>query len=177
MKRIIQMLTLMAAFVAVLGISAFPASAAAPETGNAHFIKNATSSSLSGSSLKASFKETGLSSGSTETVTLNATESITYECVNGGGTNPAASNKKTFKTTGSTSGNFTADRSGNIEGSLSLSPASAESLGFSCPPGQTVTLVSVSYTNVSLTDSTSGATIQLANQSYTNPDAPPVKGK
>jgi hypothetical protein len=90
--------------------------------------------------------------------------------------NPAASNKKTFVTTVSKSGSFTADRNGNIVGSLTLAPASAASLGFSCPSGQKVTLVSVTYSGISITDQTSGASIALSgSKSYTNPSAPPVR--
>src|SRR2546423_5329310 len=157
--------------IAVLAVSAPSAFA-----GNAHFIKNASSASLSGSNLVCQFKEAGLASGSVETVTCNATESITYECVNGGGKTPSASNKHTFATTASKSGQFTADRNGNIVGSLTATPASAASLGFSCPPGQTVTLVSVTYSNVTIADSTSGASIPISGTfSYTNPSAPPVR--
>src|SRR5205085_10847919 len=154
------------------------AAIAAPSAmaGGAHFIKNLSSASLSGSSLVCKFKEAGLESGSVETVTCNATESITYECVNGGGKNPSASNKHTFVTTVSKSGSFTADKNGNIVGSLTLPPASASSLGFSCPPGQTVTFVGVTYSNVRVTDATSGASIALPGTfSYTNPSAPPVR--
>ncbi|HKP90927.1 MAG TPA: hypothetical protein VJT75_13250 [Thermoleophilaceae bacterium] len=144
--------------------------------GNAHFIKSATSASLSGSSLVCKFKEAGLESGSVETVTCSTTETIVYECVNGGGKNPSASNKKTFVTTASQSGQFSADRNGNIVGSLTLAPASAASLGFSCPSGQRVTLVSVSYSNVRVVDSTSGASISVPGTfTYANPAAPPVR--
>jgi hypothetical protein len=150
-----------------------PAQAA---NGNPHFIKNATSDSLSGSSLVVNFKEAGLPSGATETVTTTATQSVTYECVNGGGKNPSASNKKTFKTTSSVSDTFTADQNGNIVGTETIPVASATSLGFGCPPGQTVTLVSVTYSNVTITDETSGASISLPGSStYTNPSAPPVR--
>ena len=45
-------------------------------------------------------------------------------------------------------------------------------LNFSCPKGQTLTLVSVYYTNVTVTDNTSGASASLADQSYVNPQAP-----
>ena len=121
-------------------------------------------------------KETGLASGSTETVSCSADIAVTYECVNNGGRNPAASNKHTFVTSETVSGTFTADKNGNIVGSLTLSPASASSLGFSCPPGQTVTFVGVSYSNISVTDATSGASIALPGSfSFTNPSAPPVR--
>src|SRR5438477_1703955 len=165
-----KFLVLLAASMTVAALVATGASAA---SGSPHFIKNATSASLSGADLVCKFKEAGLASGSVETVSCSATESITYECVNGGGKNPSASNKHTFVTTVSKSGSFTADKNGNIVGSLTLSPASASSLGFSCPPGQTVTFVSVTYSNASITDSTSGASIAVPGTfAYTNPAAP-----
>ena len=152
-------------------VTSAPASA-----GNPHFIKNATQASLNGTSLVCNFKEAGLESGSVETVTCSATENITYECVNNGGKNPAASNKKTYATTVSRTGQFTADRNGNIVGSLTLSPASAASLGFSCPPGQTVTFVSVTYSDVRVVDSTSGGSFAIPGSfTATNPNAPPVR--
>jgi hypothetical protein len=159
---------------AVLTIALLEGAMAA--TGNAHFIKNATGASLNGSSLVCKFKEAGLAAGSTETVTCSTTETIVYECVNGGGKNPAASNKKTFSTAASTSGKFTADKNGNIVGTLTINPVSAASLGFSCPSGQRVTLVSVSYSNITITDQTSGASQAVSGTlSYTNPSAPPVR--
>jgi hypothetical protein len=153
----------------VLAVS-MPASAA---SGNPHFIKNATSASLSGSSLTVNFKETGLASGAVETITTSATATTTYECVNNGGHNPAASNKTTTSTQVSTTNTFTADKNGNIVGSETLTPPSAASLGFSCPSGQTVTFVSVTYSNVVVTDTTSGASISIPGTfTYTNPLAP-----
>ncbi len=166
MKRMIL------ATLLVVALASFAPFAVA-QNGNAHFIKSATSASLSGSNLVCSFKETGLASGSTEAVTCSATETVTYECVNNGGKNPSASNKTTTQTQGSASGNFTANKSGNIVGSLTLSPATASDVGFSCPSGQTVTFVSVVYSNVSVTDSTSGATLAISGTfSFTNPLAP-----
>jgi hypothetical protein len=166
-KRIFAVI---AAIVTALFLFSSPATAA---SGNPHFIKNATSATLSGSSLTVSFKEAGLSSGAVETVTVTATALTTYECVNNGGKNPSASNKTTTETELSTSGTFTADRSGNITGSLTLNPPTAAALGFSCPPGQTVTFVSVSYSNVTITDTTSGATTSFPGTfAYTNPSAP-----
>lgn len=168
-----KLLMLVAAMVVAAALTAAGASAA---TGNAHFIKNASSASLSGTDLVCKFKEAGLASGSVETVTCSATESVVYECVNGGGKNPSASNKSTFSTTVSKTGTFTADKNGNIVGALTLAPASASSLGFSCPPGQTVTFVGVTYSNVQVVDSTSGASIALPGTfSATNPSAPPVR--
>ena len=151
---IIAVLSLMA-----LALAAVPALAA---TGNPHFIKNATTATRSGNDLVVNFKETGLASGSVETVTVSADANTTYSCVNNG-TNIPSDKKKTKTTTPvSTSGTFTADRSGNITGALTLSPPSADDVGLTCPPGQTATLISVSYSSVKITDLTSGATFAFA---------------
>src|SRR5215212_5668493 len=109
---IIAVLSLMA-----LALAAVPALAAG---GNPHFIKNATSFTQSGTTLTATFKETGLAAGSVETVTLSATATTTYACQTNAGTYPNAANKQTTSSTVSTSGAFTADRSGNITGELTL---------------------------------------------------------
>ncbi len=157
------------ALTAGLALVATPALAA----GSAHFIKNATSASLSGSSLVVTFKEAGLASGSIETITATADTSVTYECVNGGGKNPSASNKTTTQTPVSATGNFPVDQNGNLVGNVTLSPKTAAELGFSCPNGQVTTFVSVSYSNVMITDITSGATTSFSGTfSYTNPSAP-----
>jgi len=140
--------------------------------GSPHFIKNATSSSINGSSLVCNFKEAGLESGSTETITCSAHEAVTYECVNGGGKNPSAANKTTFQTDDQSSGEFTADKNGNLVGSQTLEVTSPSELNFSCPSGQRLVLVSVFYTNVQVTDQTSGASASLADQSFVNPAAP-----
>ena len=81
-------------------------SAAGAASGNPHFIKNATGVSQSGSSLVINFKEAGLPSGAVETITSSATATTTYECVNGGGHNPSASNKTTTVTQVSKTGTF-----------------------------------------------------------------------
>ena len=165
----LKKLTLVLAVVGVSAAVAVPSATA----GNAHFIKSATSASLSGSTLVCTFKEAGLESGSTETVTCSANATTTYECVNGGNKNPSAANKTTTQSAVSGSGKFTADKNGNITGSVTASPPTAADLGFSCPPGQTVTFVSVSYSGVAINDTTSGASLSLGGPfSFTNPSAP-----
>lgn len=159
--------------LSILGAGVLFAVPAAAANGSAHFIGSATSASLSGSSLVVSFKEAGLAAGSTETIVTSGTTSVTYECVNGGDKNPSASNKTTTSSTFATSGTFTAAKNGNLVGQETTTVASAASLGFSCPSGQTVTLVSASYSGVTLTDTTSGATASFTGTlTYTNPLAP-----
>jgi len=160
------------AAIAVAAVAAgFVASSAF--AGSAHFIKNATGASQSGSSVICHFKETGLQSGSVETITCGATATTTYECVNGGGKNPSASNKTTTESPVSNSDQFPADRNGNVVGTVTLSPPTAAQLGFSCPSGQTTTFVSVIYSNLSVSDADSGASLAIPGSfSYTNPSAP-----
>lgn len=161
------------AFILAAALLALSSTAAFAAGGSAHFINHATGATLKGSTLVCNFKEAGLAAGSVETVTCSATEVVTYECVNGGGKNPSASNKTSITTTASKTGNFTADKNGNLVGSLSISPASASDVGFSCPPGQATTFVGVTYSDVSITDSTSGATASVPGTfNYTNPAAP-----
>jgi hypothetical protein len=105
------------------------------------------------------FKEAGLSNGSVETVTLSGTGTATYLCYNNGGNHPKATNKETVSSSESTSGQFTV-QNGNIVGTLSLAPPGPGD--FSCPPGQTlVGPTDVSYSNVILTDTTSGQSVNF----------------
>lgn len=164
----LRMPSVVAAAVAMLVVAALPATAGSP-----HFIKSATYATQSGADLSVHFKEAGLSSGSSETVEVSGAAATTYECVNGGGQNPSASNKRTMQSAVKKSGTFTADTNGNINGSLTLSPPTASQLGFHCPAGQTTTFVSVTYSNLSITDTTSGASLSIPGTwSYTNPSAP-----
>jgi hypothetical protein len=137
-------------------VLALPVAASA---GSAHFIKSQTSASQNGNNLVCSFKEAGLSAGSTETITCSANATATYECINGGNKHPQATNKETVNSAVSGSGSFTADQNGNITGSVSSGPPGPGD--FACPSGQTMVLSSVSYSNITLTDTTSGASMSL----------------
>ena len=128
--------------------------------GSPHFIKNGTSASLSGTSLVVQFKEAGLSSGSVETIQATAHLDATFQCVNGGGNVPADPKKTTISSDVSTSGVFTAGQNGNLVGSLTLSVPAAASV-LNCPGGQTATLTAATWSAVSVTDLTSGATLAI----------------
>jgi hypothetical protein len=158
--------------IAALSLLLVALAATAALAGNPHFIRNATNATLSGDDLVVNFKEAGLESGSVETVTVSADALTTYQCVNRGGHNPSASNKTTTASELSESDTFRADRSGNITGTQTLSPPTAAELGFSCPSGQRVEFVSVTYSNVMVVDDTSGASIAIPGEfSFTNPNA------
>ena len=149
---IIAVLSLLA-----LALAAVPALAA---SGSPHFIKSATNASIDqNSNLVVNFKEAGLSNGSVETITLSGTGTATYQCFNNGGNHPKAGNKETVSSSESSTGQFTV-QNGNVTGSLSLAPPGPGS--FSCPPGQTLEgPTNVSYSNVTLSDTTSGQSVSF----------------
>jgi putative peptide zinc metalloprotease protein len=90
----------------------------------------------------------GRVAGSTEYIQASATATSTYACVNGSGQVPDPSNEQTtISTVRAPAQPFTADENGNISGSLTLSPPTAESNTLVCPPGQTERLQSVAYSN------------------------------
>lgn len=146
------------AVIAALAITASVAFA-----GNAHFIGSHTSGTLqNNNNLVVSFKEAGLESGSTSTITVSAIGTADYECINGGNKNPTADNKDTVESDLSVSGEFTATKNGNVTGSLTLNPPGPGD--FSCPPGQRLSgPTNVSYTNVVINDEDTGASLALGD--------------
>lgn len=119
-----------------------------------HFIR--ASARLSGANLVVSFKEAGLGNNQLITYVASADATATYVCVNNGGGNPSAQNKTTVSGPVSASGTFSSGKNGTISQSLTLSPPGSG--GFSCPPGQTLAIAQVTYTNVAITDTTNGVT-------------------
>ena len=118
--------------------------------GSPHFIKNATSCTEQGLTLVCNFKETGLGSGFA---------SRDDSCVNNGGNVPSDPKKTTTFADVTASGEFTADKNGNVVASLtvSLPPTS-----LNCPGGQTATLISSNFVaNATIEDKTSGASISV----------------
>jgi hypothetical protein len=115
-----------------------------------HFISEGTASiNSSGAYVVTDFKEAGLGTTvSTESITLSATASATYACINGGGNHPSATNKETVTAPISKTGAFPV-RNGQTTGTISAGPPGPGT--FTCPKGQKLVLASVSYTGVMLT--------------------------
>jgi len=153
-----RMATVFGAAVAALVLTTAPAFA-----GNAHFIKNATKvTSADLSTLTVTFKEAGLESGSVETVVLSADVTAVYQCINGGGHNANATNKSEEMFHPEASGQFEANKNGNIVGSLSLSVPGVDENGLDCPNGQREQLSMTTWSNVHLEDITSGAVADIS---------------
>ena len=140
-------------------LSATAASATSP-----HFVRASDSVNNAGS-LVVSFKEAGLGNNQLISYTSHANATAVYACINGGGNHPRAANKETVSGPVSASGTFSSGQNGQISQSLTAGPPGPGS--FSCPPGQRLELASVSYTGVSITDTTNSTTENLANVSRT----------
>lgn len=148
--------SLRAIVVAIAAIVVMLATATVALADNPHFIK-ASGAINSNGSLTVSWKEAGLGTNQNIDYVLSADSTATYVCINGGGGNPSASNKTTVSGPVSATGTFSSGKNGQVTASLTAGPPSAG--GFSCPPGQTLGLASVSYTNIVLTDTTNSVSI------------------
>jgi hypothetical protein len=142
--------------IALLALTVSTAFAAAP-----HFI-NASASINGGGNLVVSWKEAGLGDNQLIHYTVSADATATYVCVNGGNHNPSASNKTTVSGPVSASGTFSSGKNGNITASLSAAPPSAPDF---CPNGQKTELALVTYSSITLTDTTNGITVNLGTRS------------
>jgi hypothetical protein len=114
---------------------------------NPHFIKASASGPNAAGNLSVSFKIAGLGANVTITVTASADATAVYACRNNGGNFPSDPKKQVVSGPVSASGNFTSGKNGTISDSLTLSPPAST---LDCPSGQREVLVSVSYTNVSV---------------------------
>jgi hypothetical protein len=147
MKRAISILSIYLLFLATMPSFA---------TSGAHFFNDTSASvDLSTGGLIIHIDEGGVGQARVN-YDYSIAASATYQCFNGGGNHPKAENKATFSstTTGTASFNPT---NGRVQQTLTVSGTPLSTNGFSCPGGQTLYLVSVSY-SVVLTDTTNGVT-------------------
>jgi hypothetical protein len=114
---------------------------------NPHFNKCGASGVNSDGTLNATFTLAGLGKNQTIDVTASADADATYGCLNNGGSCPNAANKVEVTGTVTANGTFTSGKNGSIKGSLTVDPPATT---LTCPGGQTLILVSVTYTNVSV---------------------------
>jgi hypothetical protein len=157
MRRIASSLVL--AVLAVIATALVAATAlAAP-----HF-HSAGSSVGSDGSLVVSFDERGLG-GTDVSYLLEGDSTASWGCFNRGGKNPAASNKRTSSSPFSSTDSF-AVRNGRVVADITSDPPAVPS-DFSCPSGQTLRLMSVSYTGITLTDTTNGVSTSVPDASRT----------
>lgn len=122
-----------------------------------HFVRASGTLNANGS-LTVDFKEAGLGTNQNIDYLLTADATATYVCVNRGGANPSAQNKTTVAGPVSATGTFSSGKNGQVTASLTVNPPPSD---ISCPPGQSLQLAQVTYTNVTLADTTNGVSISL----------------
>lgn len=146
MKRLL--VAVAAGLVAMAGAATPTAWADSP---NFHYATASINTSTG--ALSVSFKETGLGNTvSTEQITLSVDQaSADYQCWNNGGKHPQAGNKETVSTSLTETGTFNV-RNGQTTGSINAGPPGAGD--FSCPNGQTLYLMSVTYSGITVIGST-----------------------
>jgi len=114
---------------------------------NPHFLSCDVSGVNSNGTLSSDFRIAGLGSNVSIQVTATADASAVYACLNHGQKCPSAANKSTVTGTVTAQGIFTSGKNGSVRGSLTVNPPTTP---LHCPGGQTLVLVSVNYTNVSV---------------------------
>jgi hypothetical protein len=132
---------------------------------SAHFIHTPTASLTNDYALAVSFKEAGLGDNQSVTETVTAVASGACACVTKNGNCPAAANKfPPVEVSGS--GSFESTKNGSVTGTVTTDAPECQQISpASCPRGQTNTLVSITYTNIAITDVTNSV-----GPVATNPD-------
>jgi hypothetical protein len=122
---------------------------------NAHFVGTPKASFTEDFDLAVAFKEAGLGSNVNIDYTVTATAEGSCACVTKSGNCPAAANK--FPPTGvSGTGTFSSGKNGSITHTIVAEEPECQSVSpATCPHGQTNTLVSLTYTDITITDTTS----------------------
>jgi hypothetical protein len=126
----------------LLAIAAL-AVAAPAYAGSPHFINSATNATRTGDTLTVTGKEAGLGDETQVHIVLNATAL----CINGGGNHPKAVNKESLS-----AGDTFPVQNGKADFTLSVTASFTPS----CSPPMTV-----EFTDVSLTDTTNGITLNI----------------
>ena len=146
MKRLSILTCTMIALAGFMAITVFAQ--------NAHFMRCSSSVDASGN-LSVSFRIAGLGAGASDTITATTTATATWGCLNGGQQCPNAANKFTSSEQLSGDLTVTAGHNGSASGTISLRPARPTNF---CPHGQTMVLISVTYSDVTLTNSATSDT-------------------
>jgi hypothetical protein len=128
-----------------------------------HFISCSASGVNSDGSLNSCFKIAGLGTNQLVTVTASATADAIYGCLNGGKQCPNAANKVEVKSNVSASGTFSSGKNGQVTACLTIDPPPTT---LTCPPGQDLVLVSVSYTNVTVSSDASADTCSTTPSNF-----------
>lgn len=147
-RKTVKKLFGVGAFLIFAGVAV----AAGPSSTSGPTWVSASASINSNGFLVASFKESGLAPGTTETYELSATETAVYSCIaSGHGKRALGSSATTGPLSGTNDPGLTVKNNGVVVGGAALDPPSPPA-DFVCPSGTTLTLTSISYEGATLTD-------------------------
>ena len=124
---------------------------------SAHFVHGGTSSSVDPGTgaLTVNFHEAGLGDNQAVNITLSGDAHATYQWFNHGGNKPQGVPFNVHQTF-AVSGTFFSDKNGQITASLTVEPPSVAEFLATNHAANWVPVLSVSYTNVVVTDTTNG---------------------
>jgi hypothetical protein len=130
-----------------------------------HFIHDATLSPIAADgSITISFKEAGLGGGQTITYSIGGNYTANYGCINHGGKHPSATNKTAEAGPVVASASLPVGKNGSITGSVTFTPPDPNDV-LSCPGNQVAVLADISYSGLTLTDTTNGISATLSSDS------------
>lgn len=142
-----------AAGIAITAVLGF---AATSQGASPHFASVKASVAGNGD-LVINVRAAGLGSNSTVTLHAEGYAEATWGCINRGGKNPGAENKRTEGSGFDESGVFTSGRNGSVKAALIVEmPEMPNDL--SCPGNMTTELLSVTYSNLVVTEDINGLT-------------------
>ena len=122
---------------------------------NAHFVSASSSINAGTGALTVTFHEAGLGNTTQVTESLTADVQATFQWFNHGGQNPQGVPFNVDETITAT-GTFTSDKNGEIMGSLTINPPGVNEFLSTHHAANWVPDLTVSYTNVVVTDVTNG---------------------
>ena len=141
--------------------SVFMALGATQALADAPKFFSANSSVSNDGELVVTFDERGLGNENVD-YTITADADATYACINNGGKNPSAANKRSVEASVEANASFE-PRNGRVAGRITAGPPSAGT--FSCPGGQHLELLSVTYDHIVLTDTTNDVSTSVPDAS------------
>jgi hypothetical protein len=131
--------------LAVTGLLAFGAATASAAAN----FKSVSFSVNNNGQLVCSGDVSGLGNVSSTPATCSSTATATYQCINNGGKNPSAGNKETVTAPASTGPVQVSVHNGRAQPTILVNPPGAGS--FTCPPGQSLFLISACYSDITFT--------------------------
>jgi hypothetical protein len=133
-----------------------------------HFTSASAAFASGSNDLVISLKEAGLGANVNVDYLASATENATWACLNGGGKNPTAANKRVISTPISQPATLSSGKNGSVTGTITIKaspqPAPEE---FSCPSGQTLALAAIAYADVKLVDKTNWVSATFTTTTFT----------